>query len=149
MRGILRKIRRMAAFSLAVVLTASLMPAEYLSRLFTESFPGNVEAEVTLSNPRIVEDSSMESGQKVTWDCIWFGSYPQTEIVLEGSLQEIALKEMNTYFNIEYISLPKSQFDQLQNADYNEQGDTVINGTKFRRIKGEDLPIHSGYSGAN
>lgn len=35
----------------------------------------------TLNNPRIVQDSFMDAGQKVTWDCIYFGSYPQTEIV--------------------------------------------------------------------
>lgn len=34
-----------------------------------------------LRNPRIEEDSSLDAGQKVTWDCIYFGSYPQTEIV--------------------------------------------------------------------
>ena len=30
----------------------------------------------TLHNPKIEDDSSTESGKKVTWDCLWFGSYP-------------------------------------------------------------------------
>ena len=34
-----------------------------------------------LSDPRIEKDSSMKAGQKVTWDCVWFGSYPQAEVV--------------------------------------------------------------------
>ena len=34
-----------------------------------------------LSNPKTEEDSSMMTGQKVTWDCVWFGSYPQAEVV--------------------------------------------------------------------
>ena len=33
-----------------------------------------------LRNPKIEDDSSTESGKKVTWDCLWFGSYPQSEI---------------------------------------------------------------------
>ncbi len=27
----------------------------------------------------------MSAGQKVTYDCVWFGSYPQTEIVDQAS----------------------------------------------------------------
>lgn len=34
----------------------------------------------TLHNPKIEDDSSTESGKKVTWDCLWFGSYPQSKI---------------------------------------------------------------------
>ena len=39
-----------------------------------------VQAATTLNNPRIVADSSMKAGQKVTWDCVWFGAYPQSEV---------------------------------------------------------------------
>ena len=41
-------------------------------------------ADVTLKNPRIVPDAGMKAGQKVTWDCIWFGSYPQAEVIPSG-----------------------------------------------------------------
>ena len=41
--------------------------------------------ELTLNNQAIVKDASMTAGQKVTWDCVWFGSYPQTEIVDKAS----------------------------------------------------------------
>ena len=33
------------------------------------------------SEPVVVKDSALSSGQKTTWDCLYFGSYPQTEIV--------------------------------------------------------------------
>lgn len=36
---------------------------------------GEDRAVITVSNPRIVEDESMTAGQRVTYDCIWFGSY--------------------------------------------------------------------------
>lgn len=42
----------------------------------------------TISNPQIVEDIDMKAGQKVTWDCIWFGSYPQSEVI-PSSLKDI------------------------------------------------------------
>ena len=33
-----------------------------------------------LSNPRMVADASMQSGGVVTWDCVWFGRYPQSQV---------------------------------------------------------------------
>lgn len=42
----------------------------------TEHKLSQVKAAETLHNPKIKKDSSMRSGQKVTWDCVWFGSYP-------------------------------------------------------------------------
>ena len=38
------------------------------------------EQQYTLHNPKIEDDSSAKSGKKVSWDCLWFGSYPQTQI---------------------------------------------------------------------
>ena len=53
---------------------------------------GNAQA-ATLSNP------TKTSLGVVTWDCVYFGSYPQTEIVSEGdSAQIAALEKMNTYY---------------------------------------------------
>ena len=49
----------------------------------------------TLSNPRIVPDKSRKARQKMKWDCIWFGSYPQAEVVPTGS---------------EYTALPEEVF---------------------------------------
>lgn len=33
---------------------------------------------VSVADPRVVADSSMTAGQRVTWDCVWLGSYPQS-----------------------------------------------------------------------
>lgn len=37
--------------------------------------------EGSLQNPNMKKDNSMKAGQKVTWDCVWFGSYPQREVI--------------------------------------------------------------------
>ena len=39
-------------------------------------------ADITLKNPRIVVDNSMEAKQKVSWDCVYFGSYPDRKSVV-------------------------------------------------------------------
>ncbi len=70
----------------------------------------------TITNPRIVKDESMQAGQKVTWDCIWFGSYPQSEITSSDSM-----------------------YSTLQNAtDWDSNGDITLEGSKYRRIKKGD-----------
>lgn len=33
-----------------------------------------------LRNPVIKEDFSMNAGQGATWDCVWFGNYPQADV---------------------------------------------------------------------
>ena len=78
-----------------------------------------VQAATTLNNPRIVADSSMKAGQKVTWDCVWFGAYPQSEV---------------TSGNI---------YNTLKNAKgWDGNNDIVINGNKYRRLKGEDATYY-------
>ncbi len=92
--------------------------------------------EDSLSNPRIVPDSSMEAGQKVTWDCVWFGSYPQAEVV-PGSeeytaLDKELLQEGDLVQNDELYQKLKSA------TGWDKKGDIVISGDKYRRTKKED-----------
>ncbi len=69
------KFSRTIIAALLLTMTAWFIPAGLMAE--------KAEAATTLKNPRIVEDSSMDAGQKVTWDCVWFGSYPQSEVVCE------------------------------------------------------------------
>ena len=98
--------------------------------------------EVTLQNPRIIEDSSMEAGQKVTWDCIWFGSYPQAEVVPSGNyiaIESKYLQEGDTIVN-------DGLYTSLKNcSNWDSNGDVKFNGEKYRRIKKSDA-IYSGIS---
>ncbi len=78
----------------------------------------------TITNPRIVKDDSMQAGQKVTWDCIWFGSYPQSEITSSDSL-----------------------YNTLQNAaGWDANGDITLEDSKYRRIKKGDATFASSDS---
>lgn len=70
---------------------------------------------------KAVEDSTIESpiqGDTVTWDCIYFGSYPQGEIT---------------------ESTDRDTYQTLQSSkDWNADGTLTIDGNKYKRLQKED-----------
>ena len=101
---------------------AALLVLTLLFGLFSIGSGNNlnkVQAATTLNNPRTVADSSMNAKQKVTWDCVWFGAYPQSEVT-SGDI-----------------------YNKLKNATgWDENNDIVIDGNKYRRLKGEDATYY-------
>ena len=69
-----------------------------------------------VENPKIVKDTSGEGGKKVTWDCIWFGSYPQTKIVSSS-------KENDLYSTLETAN------------GWDKNNDIIIGKEKYHRAK--------------
>lgn len=102
---------------------ASLLVLTLLFGLFPIGSGNNlnkVQAVTPLNNPRTVADSSMNAKQKVTWDCVWFGAYPQSEVT-SGDI-----------------------YNKLKNATgWDENNDIVIDGNKYRRLKGEDATYYN------
>ena len=78
-----------------------------------------------IGNPRIVRDDSMESGQNVTYDCIWFGNYPADEIE----------KDDPVYAELENIS------------DWNSNYECIANGKRYRKMmeRADDAWINHYY----
>lgn len=72
-------VQRMIPFLFLAVLCVSLCGGVTV-RAGDISPDVEVQQSVALGNPQIVADSSMTAGQKVTWDCVFFGSYPQSEV---------------------------------------------------------------------
>ena len=72
------------------------------------------KSQYILRNPKVEDDSSTESGKKVTWNCLWFGSYPQSQITAEdGEIYTI-----------------------LTNIDnWNKNGDVIIENTKYHKTE--------------
>ena len=68
----------------------------------------------TLHNPKIENYSSAESGKKVTWDCLWFGSYPQSKITKkDGDI-----------------------YTTLKNTDnWDKNGDATIDSIKYHKTE--------------
>ena len=114
-------LSRITAFILSVVMLAGFCPQGVSLADIPVTLP-KVNAAENISNPRIVKDSSMEAGQKVTWDCVYFGSYPQSEVTSkDGSI-----------------------YNALKNeTGWDENNDITIGRTKYRRLKGEDATYYS------
>ena len=106
------------------------------------SLAGNVQGQVTLQNPKIVKNENMEAGQKVTWDCIWFGSYPQAEVVSSGEYEAVK-KE---YLEDGDVIVDDNLYAVLQSASgWDEKRDIIYNGEKYRRMKKENaISDHDG-----
>ena len=120
---------------ISLILCTALIITVFSGISFAE--PKIAEAEEsTLSNPRIILSISMETGRKVTWDCIWFGSYPQAEVVPAGS----EYKALPEKFLEEGDLIPDDVLYQiLQSATgWDGQGDIVLSGEKYRRITKEN-----------
>ena len=114
-------LSRITAFILSIAMLAGFCPQGVSLADIPVTLP-KVNAAENISNPRIVKDSSMDAGQKVTWDCVYFGSYPQSEVTSkDGSI-----------------------YNALKNATgWDENNDITIGRTKYRRLKGEDATYYS------
>ena len=84
----------------------------------------------------------MESGHKVKWDCIWFGSYPQSEVVCETNTGRISeLKSNDNQYAVVNIVLWK----KITGAVYDRNGDTVVKGVKYKRLSRTDAAIYARF----
>ncbi len=78
-----------------------------------------------LHAPRIKANSGMDAKQKVIWDCVWFGSYPQSEVTDSDPI-----------------------YSSLQNANgWDARNDLMLDGNRYRRMKKGDA-TYSDSSGS-
>lgn len=78
-----------------------------------------------LHAPRIKANSGMDAKQKVIWDCVWFGSYPQSEVTDSDPI-----------------------YSTLQNANgWDARNDLMLDGNRYRRMKKGDA-TYSDSSGS-
>lgn len=69
-----------------------------------------------LRAPRIEQDSNMKDKENVTWDCVWFGSYPQSEVKSSDAI-----------------------YSTLQNAgEWDSNNEITVDGERYRRMKKGD-----------
>ena len=112
-----RKIlHRLLVFVLTIAMLAGICP-QGVSAADILTTVSKSQTAVSINNPRIVQDESMRAEQKVTWDCVYFGNYPQSEITS---------KDGNVYNKL------KSE------TGWDGNNDITIDGTKYRRLKGLD-----------
>ena len=109
--------------------------------------PGGMETvrAVSLSNPRIATDSGMTAGQKVTWDCIWFGRYPQAEVIPSN----VAYTALDASIRRDGdVIISDSVYAALQSASgWDAKNDITLNGVKYRRMRQGDATYTGSGSG--
>ena len=86
----------------------------------------------TYSEPVIEKEEALSSGLKTTWDCVYFGQYPSSEIMktLNSPIEGYATPAGS-------IIVDEELFAALKDAVW-EDDETVINDVRFRRIKLKD-----------
>ena len=72
----------------------------------------NKRQEYTLHAPKIEKNSSTKSEDKITWDCLWFGSYPQNEITEKDGKIYTTLKNID---------------------NWDENGDAIVENTEYHK----------------
>ena len=123
---------------------AKALPLTVMSLLlFAKLKKGKSVKAVHLKKPRRVMDPAMASGQKVTWDCVWFGSYPQREVIADESSYDAVFRGDDSdpgYYNKETDVIEDAElFSELENATgWDKHGDITIGNSKYRRLKTED-----------
>ncbi|MDO4978237.1 MAG: DUF6273 domain-containing protein [Eubacteriales bacterium] len=110
----------------------------------TESIPKKTSTTISLCNPRVLSESQMTIKLKTTWDCIWFGSYPQTEIVDHESASGVYGKK---WANVNDYEVDENLYNVLQNASYDMNGDTIIASQKYRRLQKSDVTLSTNGNG--
>ena len=119
--------KRLLSVVLAVGMMALLLP--------TEAFGvSGADGSATLANPQIQKDSSMAAGQKVTWNCVEFGSYPQAEVIT----QEMSEKYPESILNEDDYIISDGDYSALEGASWNADNEATVGGAKYRRVRKED-----------
>lgn len=105
---------------------------------------------VALSNPTIVKNDKMASGQVVTWDSVYFGSYPQAEVI-DTELSKNYSAIGSSYLNKGDLIVDDALYNDLltaPNADWDASGNIMLKGNKYRRIlKGDAIYSEDGEKG--
>lgn len=99
---------------------------------------GSASRAVTgLRQPRILTgcDKWMKAKQEVTWDCVYFGSYPQSEVLKES--------DPELYEKLKKIDESK----WVKKDEYSTMGETKVDGNLYRRITRNDASHSEDYYG--
>ena len=125
--------------NLAVLTAFGMVSGAGMPGTWMKPVTANAESGITLSNPRIEKDEDMEAGQNVTWDCIYFGSYPQREVV-EDADDYHAIYEEYADFDKDAIEDAElfAELEEADEEDWDVNNEILLDGEKYRRMKRSD-----------
>ncbi len=85
---------------------------------------------IIVSEPRELADFV------VSWDCVWFGQYPQAEVIPQDYIYDSLLNQLRGWGDI--IKSTRI-YNMLESATgWDENGDIILEGKKYRRISLKD-----------
>lgn len=116
--------RKTLTYLVVITMVLSIVPCFELSKSYAESYG--------ISNPRVTSEGTV-------WDCVYFGSYPQTEVVADRT-------QCGTYGKIWETSgdciVDSTLYNELKNnATWDEYNTTYIKNTRYKRICREDATL--------
>ena len=85
-----------------------------------------------ISDPVISPDETSPSGFSVTWDCIYFGSYPTCEVTDSAftAVEPYAVRDGD-------VITDPVLYEKLESAEWTDN-ETELDGLKYRRMQAED-----------
>ncbi len=132
-----KKSKKLFAAFLAVLMLFTIIPI-----MPSDKIRSVEAAETKLKNPR------KDNNGEVTYDCVWFGSYPQAEVITT------AMRKNYTAIKSEYLKegdliVDDATYGKLKKATgWDANGDiTLSNGERYRRMRKSDATV--SYSGSS
>ena len=118
----------------AILLSAAMLLSLVMIPRKDVSADESASRAISLSNPRITTDSSL--GKIVTFDAVWFGYYPQAEVV-ESNCQYDSVP--NDCLNDKDVIYDSELYTKLHESDaWNEYNDLYIGSYQYHRMKTSD-----------
>lgn len=118
MRNVIKKI---LVCLMSLIMAFSFIPCFESYNVYADSYG--------ISNPRVTSSETV-------WDCVYFGSYPQTEVVAERSQCGTHGKEWENNFD---CIVDPSLYSQLENTvSWGDDNVGWVEDSKYKRIKKAD-----------
>lgn len=106
----------------------------------------DIEVVAEKSSLNTLQNPTRNSNGNNVWDCVWFGNYPQAEVIPSGeytSLDSSQLQEGDTIVS-------DAIYNKLQSTvEWDDNGDIIIDGNKYRRIQKSDATYVCPYEWNN
>lgn len=79
--------------------------------------------------------------KQTEWDCIWYGTYPQTEVFKNKKTFQNAFPDSwDATMNVDLGAMINSVlYSSLEKATWDDNNDTIIDGVKYHRISKESF----------
>ncbi len=126
----------LAVLLAAAVLFTGIGPLSMDVRAETEKVAENPEsgtAEALLDAPE-VDGETYGPDYEVTYDTVYFGEYPQSEVLTnEMAQKEAGVADWFMYITSEVV-VDDTLYGKLEAAEYDEAGETVLEDARYRRI---------------